>query len=40
MDAADPATFNVDALEGQFCEISISHDGDYANAVALVPSMK
>jgi holo-[acyl-carrier protein] synthase len=34
-----PPTFSVDALEGQFCEISISHDGVYATAVALVPSM-
>ncbi|KAF1843320.1 uncharacterized protein K460DRAFT_378492 [Cucurbitaria berberidis CBS 394.84] len=26
-------------LEGQLCEISISHDGDFATAVAIVPSM-
>jgi hypothetical protein len=32
--------FNVNMLEGQLCEISISHDGDFATAVALVPSMK
>lgn len=34
------APFNVESLEGQLCEISISHDHDYATAVALVPSMK
>jgi holo-[acyl-carrier protein] synthase len=28
----------VDDLDGQLCEISISHDGDFATAVALVPS--
>jgi holo-[acyl-carrier protein] synthase len=32
--------FDVDMLEGQLCEISISHDGDFATAVALVPSMR
>lgn len=26
------------SLSGQLCEISISHDGDFATAVALVPS--
>lgn len=26
-------------LDGQLCEISISHDGEYATAVALVPDM-
>ena len=39
-DAAEEAPFDVTTLDGQICEISISHDGDYANAVALVPSMK
>jgi holo-[acyl-carrier protein] synthase len=34
------ATFDVEALDGQLCEISITHDGDFASAVALVPSMK
>lgn len=29
---------DINALEGQLCEISISHDGDYATAVALVPT--
>ncbi|KAH6611920.1 hypothetical protein C7974DRAFT_291849, partial [Boeremia exigua] len=33
-------SLNVQTLEGQLCEISISHDGDYASAVALVPGMK
>jgi holo-[acyl-carrier protein] synthase len=28
----------ADDLYGQLCEISISHDGDFATAVALVPS--
>lgn len=27
-------------LDGQLCEISISHDGDYATAVAIVPEME
>lgn len=30
---------NVDNLEGQLCEISISHDGGFATAVALAPLM-
>lgn len=38
--AAENAPFDVTTLDGQICEISISHDGEYANAVALVPSMK
>jgi holo-[acyl-carrier protein] synthase len=29
---------DVNSLDGQLCEISISHDGDFATAVALVPS--
>jgi len=33
------SSYDVDALDGQLCEISISHDGDFAIAVALVPSM-
>lgn len=37
---AAEAPFDVTTLDGQICEISISHDGDYANAIALVPSMK
>jgi holo-[acyl-carrier protein] synthase len=28
---------DVSKLDGQLCEISISHDGDYATAVAIVP---
>ncbi|KAH7382537.1 hypothetical protein DE146DRAFT_636701 [Phaeosphaeria sp. MPI-PUGE-AT-0046c] len=28
---------NIADLDGQLCEISISHDGDFATAVALVP---
>ncbi|KAJ4987878.1 hypothetical protein SVAN01_06608 [Stagonosporopsis vannaccii] len=36
--SADP--FDVRSLEGQLCEISITHDGDFASAVALVPSMR
>ncbi|USP74676.1 hypothetical protein yc1106_01950 [Curvularia clavata] len=31
---------DVRELDGQLCEISISHDGDFATAVAIVPSMK
>ncbi|KAJ5057993.1 hypothetical protein J3E72DRAFT_159085, partial [Bipolaris maydis] len=34
-----PLLLNVHELEGQLCEISISHDGDFATAVAIVPSM-
>jgi holo-[acyl-carrier protein] synthase len=30
---------DVSGLDGQLCEISISHDGDFATAVAIVPSM-
>ncbi len=30
--------FDINTLDGQLCEISISHDGDFASAVALVPS--
>jgi holo-[acyl-carrier protein] synthase len=37
---AEEAPFDVSTLDGQICEISISHDGEYASAVALVPSMK
>lgn len=36
---AKQVAFDVEALEGQLCEISISHDGDFASSVALVPSM-
>ncbi|KAF1361260.1 hypothetical protein EJ07DRAFT_112756 [Lizonia empirigonia] len=35
-----PATFDIGTLDGQLCEISITHDGDFASAVALVPNMK
>jgi holo-[acyl-carrier protein] synthase len=28
---------DVSELDGQLCEISISHDGDFATAVAIVP---
>ncbi|CAG5145107.1 uncharacterized protein ALTATR162_LOCUS1654 [Alternaria atra] len=28
---------DVSELDGQLCELSISHDGDYATAVAIVP---
>lgn len=33
-------SMEVDDLDGQLCEISISHDGDFATAVALVPSIE
>ncbi|KAF9734737.1 hypothetical protein PMIN06_010478 [Paraphaeosphaeria minitans] len=29
--------FDIDSLDGQLCEVSISHDTTYATAVALVP---
>ncbi|KAF2275671.1 uncharacterized protein EI97DRAFT_69223 [Westerdykella ornata] len=29
--------FDLDSVEGQFFEVSISHDGEYAQAVAMVP---
>jgi phosphopantetheinyl transferase (holo-ACP synthase) len=29
----------VNDLSGQICEVSISHDGDFAAAVAMVPRM-
>lgn len=28
---------DMSEIDGQLCEISISHDGDYATAVAIVP---
>ncbi|KAF1940422.1 hypothetical protein EJ02DRAFT_379791 [Clathrospora elynae] len=34
------SSVDVDELAGQLCEISISHDGDFATAVALVPWME
>jgi holo-[acyl-carrier protein] synthase len=40
---ADPSTgsksylFDLNDVEGQMCEISISHDGGWAQAVAMVP---
>jgi hypothetical protein len=30
----------IDDLDGQLCPISISHDGDFATAVAIVPHMR
>ena len=30
---------HVNELDGQLCEISISHDGDFATAIAIVPLM-
>lgn len=38
--AAEEAVFDMESLDGQLCEISISHEEEYATAVALVPSMK
>lgn len=34
------AAFDIENLDGQLCEISITHDGEFASAVALVPSMR
>lgn len=31
---------SIESLEGQLCEVSISHDGEYSTAVALMPSVK
>lgn len=36
----DSSTTSVNDLDGQLCEISISHDGEFATAVALVPNME
>jgi holo-[acyl-carrier protein] synthase len=36
--ASEESSVTADGLAGQLCEISISHDGDFATAVALVPS--
>lgn len=33
-------SWNMDHVEGQLCEISISHDGGFAVASAILPSMK
>jgi holo-[acyl-carrier protein] synthase len=35
---SEEMSITADDLDGQLCEISISHDGDFATAVALVPS--
>jgi len=35
---ATDSPVSLDHLEGQLCEVSISHDGDFATAVALVPA--
>lgn len=35
----DRPLFDVDEVEGQFCEVSISHDGTIAQAVAMVPAI-
>ncbi|KAF1980043.1 hypothetical protein BU23DRAFT_421501, partial [Bimuria novae-zelandiae CBS 107.79] len=32
-----PVDFDIESLDGQLCEVSISHDSQYATAVALVP---
>jgi holo-[acyl-carrier protein] synthase len=31
------ADFDIDTVEGQMCEVSISHDFELATAVAIVP---
>ena len=36
---ASSNSVTLNELEGQICEISISHDGDFATAAALVPLM-
>jgi hypothetical protein len=33
------AVFDLNQVEGQLCEVSISHDNDTAQAVAMVPPM-
>lgn len=35
----DKSNFEVNAVEGQFCEISITHDAGIAQAVAMVPTI-
>lgn len=37
--AAARSPIHPSEFEGQLCEISISHDGDFATAIAIVPSM-
>lgn len=32
-----PSRFDINAVDGQFCEVSISHDDEFAQAVAMVP---
>lgn len=39
-DTVDLENFNTDTLDGQFCELSISHDTHWATAVAIVPVME
>ncbi|KAF7682128.1 hypothetical protein GT037_001104 [Alternaria burnsii] len=36
-ESSDDTRVDVSGLDGQLCEISISHDGDFATAVAIVP---
>jgi hypothetical protein len=35
----DRSLFDVNTVEGQFCEISITHDADIAQAIAMVPTI-
>jgi holo-[acyl-carrier protein] synthase len=36
---ADRSIFHVNTVEGQFCEISITHDAGIAQAVAMMPTI-
>jgi len=37
LDGHTRAQFDVNRVDGQLCEVSISHDTDWATAVAIVP---
>jgi holo-[acyl-carrier protein] synthase len=39
-ESSDDTRVDVSGLDGQLCEISISHDGDFATAVAIVPNVE
>lgn len=39
-DSIEESHRSIEDLDGQLCEVSISHDNDMATAIALVPSMQ
>ncbi|KAF2242920.1 hypothetical protein BU26DRAFT_523914 [Trematosphaeria pertusa] len=39
-DSNQGVLFDIDAIDGQLCEVSISHDTHWATAVAIVPTIE